>query len=101
MKRKLGRAEIWRHPRAEHDLLDIWLHVARDSVAAADRLLDAIDQKCALLADHPGIGPPRPDIAAGARMLTVGRYLVLYRIAKERIEIVRVVHGSRRLEDLF
>jgi hypothetical protein len=31
----------------------------------------------------------------------VGRYLILYRIIPEGIEVVRVVQGSRRLDNLF
>ncbi len=34
-------------------------------------------------------------------MLTTGDYLVLYRIIGADAEVVRVVHGARRLEGLF
>lgn len=95
------RARIWRHPKAEEDLLEIWLFIARDSASAADRLLDRIDQKCRALADHPAIGPVRSDLGPDIRVLFVGRYLVLYRVRRQRIEIVRVVHGARDLRDLF
>ncbi len=43
----------------------------------------------------------RPEIAPDARMLIVGDYVVLYRVHDEDIAIVRVVHGARKLEDLF
>jgi len=92
---------IWRHPRVDEDLLDIWLFIARDNVAAADRVLDHIEAKFRLLADHPEIGRARPDIAPAFRMLPVLNYLVLYKVANDRIEIVRVVHGARSLEILF
>ncbi|MER8414027.1 MULTISPECIES: hypothetical protein [unclassified Mesorhizobium] len=36
---------IVRNARAEDDLIAIWLHVARDSEAAADRLLDRIEAR--------------------------------------------------------
>lgn len=95
------RLEIWRHPKVDDDLLEIWLFIARDNVAAADRVLDHIEAKLRLLADYPEIGRGRPDIAPNARMLPVLNYLVLYKLADERVEIVRVVHGARRLEALF
>jgi hypothetical protein len=36
--------------------------------------------------------------AADARAWTVGRYLVLYREQGDGSEVVRVVHGARRIE---
>jgi toxin ParE1/3/4 len=76
------------------------LYIARDNVAAADKLLESIEAKCRLLVDHPAIGPARDDIGRGIHTLTVGRYLVLYRIGQERVEIVRVVHGAKELRNL-
>ncbi|MHB8286474.1 MAG: type II toxin-antitoxin system RelE/ParE family toxin [Caulobacteraceae bacterium] len=88
-------------PRAQVDLDDIWLHIAVDSPAAADRLIDQIVLRCQTLADHPELGRLRPEIAPEARMLTIGNYLALYRIVYPAIDIVRVVHGARQLEKLF
>lgn len=51
--------------------------------------------------DYPHLGPVRPEIGPGARALTVGDYLFLYRISDTGPEIVRVVHGARRLSGLF
>jgi toxin ParE1/3/4 len=87
--------------RAEQDLIDIWLWIAADSPSAADRLLARIDSTCRRLAEHPRLGPARPDIAADARAFVVGRYLVLYRLTDNGIEIVRVVHGARDLPALL
>jgi toxin ParE1/3/4 len=86
----------WRRTRrAEQDLIDIWLWIAADNPPAADRLLDRIDATCGRLADNPRMGPARPDIAPDARSFVVGRYLVLYRLVDDGIEIVRVLHGAR------
>ena len=95
----MGR--ILRTPRAGADLEDIWLYVAQDSIPAADRLIDRLVGRCQGLALHPRLGPARPDIAPDARMLTLGDYLILYRIRGDDVEIVRVVHGARQLETLF
>ena len=83
------------------DLDDIWLHVALDDPAAADRLIDRIVRRCQGLADHPRLGPTRPEIAPEARGLAIGDYLVLYRVDGVDAEIVRVVHGARRLTNIF
>ena len=92
---------IRRTAQAEEDLIELWLYIAQDNPRAADRLLNAIEEKCALLADHPQLGPARPDIAEACRYFPVGSYLILYRIIPDGIEVVRVVQGSRRLENLF
>lgn len=94
-------AKVWRHPKAQEDLLDIWLFIAREDVSAADRLLEAIEEKCRLLADYPEIGAGRPEIGPGVRVIIVGNYIVLHRLSAGRVEIVRVVHGARQLADLI
>lgn len=52
------------------------------------------------LLDQPFLGRPRPELADGLRSLTEGSYLIFYRVARNRIEIVRCVHGARRLRPL-
>lgn len=89
---------IVRNARAEDDLIAIWLHVARDSEAAADRLLDRIEARWQQLAIYPLSGAPRDDIAPGIRHLVVGDYLTLYRVGGGAIEIIRVLHGKRNIE---
>lgn len=87
--------------RARQDLVGIWRHIAADNPAAADGLLDRIDERCARLVESPRLGPPRDDIRPGLRYVVVGEYLILYRIIDEGILIVRVVHGRRDLFGLF
>lgn len=93
-------AHYTKRPRAETDLLEIWLFIARDTPAAADRLIDRIEAQCRLLAESPLLGRARPEIAPDARVWAVGRYLILYRAQDEGIEVVRVVHGARAIEQL-
>ncbi len=90
-----------RTAQAEEDLIDIWSYIAQDNSQAADTLLEDIDQKCELLANNPALGPERPDIAPELRYFPVGRYLILYRMLDDDIEVVRVLHGARHLPGLF
>jgi len=94
-------AVVRRTARAEDDLVDIWLYIAADNPHAAGRLLKEIDRKCFLLAANPLLARPRPDIAPELRYLPAGNYLFLYRAVSKGIEVVRVVHGARRLNGLF
>ena len=94
-------AVVRRTARVENDLVDIWLYIAADTPDAADRLLEKIDRKRFLLAANPLLGRARPDIAPELRFLPVGNYLILYRALSKGIEVVRVVHGARRLDRLL
>jgi toxin ParE1/3/4 len=82
--------------RARQDLLDIWRHVApRSSEARADEIYDRIEERCRSLKDHPQMGPARPEIAEGARGLVIERWLALYRLVDDGVQVVRIVDSSR------
>ncbi|HEX5846715.1 MAG TPA: type II toxin-antitoxin system RelE/ParE family toxin [Rhodoplanes sp.] len=95
------KPRLRRTARAEEDLIDIWTYIARDNPSAADRLLDLLDEKSRSLARNPRLGAAREDVAPGVRHLPVGRYLILYRDLGDGVEVVRYIHGMRRLQDLF
>ena len=92
---------LWRTARAEQDLIDIWRYISRHNPQAADRLLEILDAKSQALAANPYQGMAREDIAEGVRHFPVGNYLILYRIRQDGAEVVRYVHGKRRLRDLI
>ena len=91
----MARVHYSRQARA--DLIEIWLHIAGESQSVADRCLETIEASCDRLAMFPELGPARPDIASDARMLVVERWLALYRIEQDKVQIVRVVDGARDL----
>ncbi len=61
-------ARVTQRPRAAADILDIWDHIAEDSLEQADRWVDKLDEKFRLIATQPLIGRARPGEArAGSR----------------------------------
>jgi toxin ParE1/3/4 len=92
---------IRRLPRAIRDVDEIWEWIAAENVAAADRLTDRIAAATGRLADFPESGAPRPELGPGARSIIVGRYLILYRVGPDSVDILRVVHGARELGALL
>jgi toxin ParE1/3/4 len=91
-----------RSAQADDDLVAIWLTIAAENPAAADRVLDRIGEVCDMLAHYPAAGPAREDIAPSLRYFPVPPYLVLYRIiTDEHVDIIRVVDGRRDLSSLF
>ncbi|WP_040577912.1 type II toxin-antitoxin system RelE/ParE family toxin [Methylopila sp. M107] len=87
-----------RTDRADEDLIEIWSYIAADDAAAADRVIDAIGSRWLQLLRHPYSGVAREDVGRGVRHLVAGRYLTLYRLSGADIEILRVLHGRRRLD---
>ncbi len=51
-------------PLARADILDIWAHIADDSLTEADRWVDRPDVQCAPWATQPLIGRPQ-QVGAG------------------------------------
>lgn len=47
------------------------------------------------------MGVARPEVRADLRTFPVGNYLILYRQTEDGAEIVRVVHGARRWQELL
>lgn len=88
--------------RAERDLDEIAAYIGQDNPAAAARVvLELIDQVENLLPAHPAIG--RPGRVVGTRELVIGElpYVIPYRMRGQDLEILRVLHASRRWpEDL-
>jgi plasmid stabilization system protein ParE len=55
---------VTRRPLAAADILDIWDHIAEDSVEQADRWVDKLDEKFELIATQPLMGRARDELAA-------------------------------------
>lgn len=86
---------------AESDLVEIYTYLARDSSEAARKVITTIQSKCESLAEFPGMGRERPELAPNLRSYVVWEYLVFYRASPEGIEVVRVLHGRRDIEEIF
>ena len=76
-------------------MAEIHAYIAQDNPAAADRVIARILKSAALLGDFPMIG--RQGRVAGTREWTISglRYLAVYRIAENGVEVLTLVHTSR------
>lgn len=93
--------QVFKRPRAEADLVDIWRYIAQDSPANADRMLDRISETLNRLAAMPFMGQARFDLAPGLRMFPVGSYLIFFRPIESGIEVIGVLHGKRNITGRF
>lgn len=71
-------ARVSRRPLAAADLLDIWDHIAEDSLDEADRWVDRLEEKLDLLATQPLMGRSREELAPGLRSFPFRRYVIFY-----------------------
>jgi plasmid stabilization system protein ParE len=82
--------------RALRGLFDAWAFIALDNLAAADTVETRIRTAAARLGTHPFLG--RVGRLAGSRELPVARtsYTLIYRVRRNRVQILRVLHQRRR-----
>ena len=78
------------------DLGAIWNFIAADSIDAADRVLEEMNAAIRHLADAPGIGHRRRDVAnTSYQFWRVYSYLIAYRVQGDALYVSRVIHGAR------
>ena len=82
-------------------MADIAVYIARDNPPAAERWLEGIDRLLRLLAGNPNLGQAVDHLRPGMRRHTYGRYLLFYKPQSDGILLYRVLHGARKIEDLF
>lgn len=88
-------------PQAQADIDEIAFYIAADNPNAAWRWVDRVEAQCRSIAEHPGLGPARPQVMPGLRIFPLGRYLILYRQVTDGVEIIRVVHVARDWRSLI
>lgn len=82
-------------PLAEEDLAGIFGHIAQERPQTAVKMVGEIRRRCQLIADYPKIGERCAWISKSHRRSVVRRWVIYYRVASNRLEIVRVLDGSR------
>jgi antitoxin ParD1/3/4/toxin ParE1/3/4 len=101
-RRRSGRFILAAAARA--DLREISDHIRQDSPAAAKRVRDELRAAMRRLAEMPGLGHRREDLAAidpALRFSSVYSYLIIYRTETDPLEIVRVLHGARDIRRIL
>lgn len=86
---------VWTRLALE-DLHHAWNYIAADNPEAADGVMEKIEKAVESLLSYPNLG--RPGRVKGTRELVAvdTPYIVPYRIKRDQIEILAVIHGSRR-----
>jgi toxin ParE1/3/4 len=89
-------------PLAEADLEAIGDYIAQGNPRRALTFVRELRQRCGQIGDMPRAAPLRPELGAGVRVVTFGRYLICYSERSDgQVVIERIVHGARSLKNLF
>ncbi len=91
------RRVLWTEP-ALLDLEAIRDYIARDSdvyaAATVERILEAVER----IGEFPQSGRVVPEWKrSSVREVIVGAYRVIYRLRRQQIEVLTVIHGAQRL----
>ena len=82
--------------RAQGDLESIWQYsFGTWGITQADHYLRSLVARFEWLAENSLLGKPRDDIKPGYRCFPEGQHLVFYKMAKQQIDIIGVVHQSQ------
>lgn len=78
--------QVTRRPLAETDILEIWDYIADDSLTAADRWVDHLDEQFRMLATQPMMGRARDELAPGVRSFPPAR------VERQGLQLAREDH---------
>ena len=81
----------------ERDLDDIAAYIAQDNPLRAVTFVREIRATFRTIQSNPLMYQLRPDIGDEARMATIGRYVILFRVGNHTARIERVIYGGRDL----
>ncbi len=99
---------VTQRPRARVDLLEQFVFFGEEkSVAMAERYFAAVDETCLLLVRQPRMGARHESSVSDLREMRrvpvkgFDNYIIFYLPLESGIDVIRVVHGARDLQNLF
>jgi len=80
---------------AEADLEEITDYIAADNPGRAVSFALELRARALALGDMPRAAQSRPDLGRGLRAAVHDRYLIVFRLRRDRVEILRIIHSAR------
>lgn len=99
--------EILKHPQVIQDLIEIATYIAQNDLDRSDRFLQAAEETFKQLGKTPQIGKQAyfsNNRLQNIRQLAIKdfrKYLIFYQTTAAGVKIIRVLHGSREIEDIL
>ena len=93
--------KIVRSSLVARDIGQIWSYIAKDNTAAADRVVQSLNDAIRLLARNPQLGSA-VEIRAGMQCKPVRRrYLIFYIATQRELQVIRILHSARDYERIL
>jgi len=98
---------VHRRPAVRNDLIDMYMHIARDNRDAAERFLDAVEATFKSVAEMPGMGTALPELNPRLPLLrripvkAFHNYVIYYVPTDGGIQVIRVLHAARNRDWLL
>jgi toxin ParE1/3/4 len=87
--------------QARIDLREIADYIARDNPDRAETFIEELLAKMTAICEHPGGYRLRPEWRPDFRSSIHSGYHIIFRLSVDRVEIARVMHGSRDIPNLL
>ena len=98
---------VTKRTQAERDIEESFVYIGEENLDAGVRFLVAAEESLEFVAKMPLIGSPREFRSSRLRNIRVWPvkgfedHLIFYRPTDDGIEVLRVLHGKRDIEDIF
>ncbi len=99
--------KVTKRTQAERDIEESFVYIGEENLDAGVRFLVAAEESIDFVAKLPLIGSPREFRSSRLRNIRVWPvkgfeyYLIFYRPTDDGIEVLRVLHGKRDIEEVF
>ena len=99
--------EIFKRPQAERDIEECFVYIAEDNLDTGVYFLVAVEESIERLTEFPRLGTQRTFQDKRFQNVRLWRvkgyenYLIFYTVSENNIEVIRVLHSSRDIEELF
>lgn len=88
--------------KAQNDLEEIWRYIAEDNLLQAEKFVTLLEEKINSLEVFPERCPQinHPLLNRNYRQLIYENYRTVFRIEKNQVYILRIIHTARLLESM-
>jgi toxin ParE1/3/4 len=86
-------------PRALDDLEQIGCYIEKDSPLAAARFVGDIEKQIQRIGRMPFAYRSRPELGKDLRACPFARYLSVFRVTEDVVEVLRVLHSAMDIGD--
>ena len=86
---------------AERDIEETWAFIAHDSPEEAEKFIGRLEEQIETLERFPercSLIPENEILGTRYRHLLYGNYRSVFRIARQTVYVLRVIHGARLLD---